>query len=196
MSYYTPSVIIDPHHVRPVGSRPTVQPAVNPRYVVHTLTLRFWSLIVDSSLMAVSSPVVVQQQIPQYLPTTTTAPVPIPATARSSVQSTPYLQQPFHTAQSLPMYVQQPQQAGYSMSSYTPGYTYGTPATTQYVPSSVRGSYVFVQDRSPSPRRHHHHSFGHRHNYGHRHHRGHHCFFHRRHRTYSDPEYDYRYGRY
>lgn len=146
------------------------------------------SLTVDDSLMAVPSPMAVQHQIPQYLPTTTTAPMTIPAASRS-----PYLQQPLYGAQSLPMYAQQPQQARYSMS----GYTYGTPATTQYVPGSAGGSYIFVQDRSPSPHRHHHHhSFGHRHRCGHRHRHGHRCFSHRRHSAYSDPEYDHRYRRY
>jgi hypothetical protein len=146
--------------------------------------------------MAVPSPMMAQQQIPQYLPTATTAPMPIPAAARSPVYSTPYSQQPLHTAQSLPMYIQQPQQAGYSMSGYTPGYMYGTPATTQYVPGSGGGSYI-LQDRSLNPRHHHHHhSSGHRHHCGHRHRHGHRCCSHRRHRTHSDPEYDYRYRSY
>jgi len=197
MSYYTPPVIVDPHRAQPVGSQPTVQPAANLRHVVHAPAHRRRSLTVGDSLMTVPSPMAVQQQIPQYMPTTTTAPIPIPAHARSSIQSPPYIQQPLYSTQSLPVYAQQPQQAGYSMPGYTSGYTYGTPATAQYFPGSVRRPYVFVQDRSPSPRRHHHHhSSCHRHHCVHRHRHGHRCCSHSRHRTYNDPEYDYRYRSY
>jgi len=197
MSYYTPSVIVDPRRAQQVGSQPTVQPAANLRHVVRAPTHRRRSLTFGDSLMAVPSPMAVQQQIPQYLPTTTTAPISIPASARGPIRSPPYVQQPFYSAQSLPMYAHQPHQAGYSMPGYTSGYTYGTPATTQYVPGSVRRPYVFVQDRSPSPRRHHHsHSSYHRHHCGHRHRHGNRCCSHSRHRTYSDPEYDYRYRHY
>lgn len=202
MSDYSPPVIIDPRRGQPVGSQPIVQAVTNPRHVAHVQTFRRWSLIVDHSLQPIPLPMAGQQQIPQYMPTTTTAPIPIPASARSPVQPTSYIQQPRYAAQSLPMYARQPQQAGYPTSGYTPIYTYGTPATTQYAPGSVGGSYPFVQDRSPSPRCRHHHLFGHhsffdhRHRYGHRHRHGHHHFPHVRHRTYSDPEYDYRYRRY
>lgn len=135
----------------------------------------------------------VTQQIPQYAPTTTTAPMPIPARARSSAQPVAHIQQPYHTAQSLPMYSQQPQLAGYPSSSYTSGYGYGygTPASTQYAPGSVGGSYIFVQERSPSPRQHHHRRYC-----GYRRRHGSNFFTRHRRRTYSDPEYDDRYRRY
>lgn len=153
----------------------------------------------DHSLSARPSPIIFQQpnpqqtpqQIPQYMPVTATAPVPIPG---SSAQPVAYIQQPLQAAQSLPVYIQQPQPSRYASSSYTSGYNYGygTPASTQYPPGSVGGSYTFVQNRSPSPRGHH----DHRHRCGHRHHHGHRWFSHHRHRTHSDPEYDYRYRRY
>jgi len=152
-----------------MGPQPIVQSVVNP------------------SQSLVPSPMVIQQQVPQYMPPTMAPSMPIPITARSSG---PYLQQPFSGPQSLPMYAHQPQ---YSTSGYASSYMYGTPATTQYAPGSVGGSFVLVQDRSPSPPRHHCHSSGHRHHCGHR--RRHRCS-HRRHRTYSDPEYDHRFRRY
>lgn len=81
------------------------------------------------------------------------------------------------------------------------GQTYGTPVTTQYIPGPVGGPYI-VDGRSPSPPRHYHHPFGHHHPFGRHHHFGrrhrhghHHWFSHHRDRTYSDPEYDYRYRR-
>jgi len=181
MHQYTPPVIITPLPAQPVGPQPAVQAAVNPRHVVNARILGHIQLTVNHSLLAVPSPMAVQQQIPQYMPTTRTAPIPIPA--RSSAQPVSYGQQPSYPAQSFPMYAQQSQLAGYPM----PGYGYGTPATTQYIPSSAGGSHTYVSDRPASPHRHrHHHLFGHHH---------HHCLFHHRDRTYSDPEYDYRYRR-
>ena len=102
-------------------------------------------------------------------------------------QQMSYGQQPYQTAQSFPMYAQQLQSAGYPSSTYASGYgyDYGTPASTQYAPGSLGGSYL--QDRSPSPRRHHH-----RHRHGHRDRHGIHGFLRRR--TYSDPEHDGEYS--
>ena len=178
MSHYTPSVIVDPYRAQSMGPQPTVQSVVNPRHVAHAQIPRRRLLTVDDSQPFVPSPMFTQQQVPQYMPPTMTPSMPIPITARTPG---PYLQQPFPGAQSLPMYTPQSQ---YSTSGYASSYMYGTPATTQF---------VFVQDRSRSPSRHHRHSSGHRHRCGHRH--RHRCFHHR-HRTYSDPEYDYRFRRY
>lgn len=134
------------------------------------------------------------QQIPQYMPTTTTTPIPIPTGASGSAQPVVYVQQPLQGAQSLPVYGQQPQLAGYPSPSYKSGYShsYGIPSPAQYAPSPYGGPYNFSQDGSFTPRRHHH---QHRHHCGHHNRHGHHGFSHRRHRTYSDPEYDNRHWR-
>jgi len=166
MSYYPP-VVVDPC-VQSRGSHPPVQPLANP------------------SISVVPSPMVLQQQIPQYMPITTTAPMPIPT--RSPARPVAYAQQPLHTAQSLPLYAQQPQLAEYPSSSYTSGYSYsyGTHPSTHYDPGSGGGSYIFVQDRPSSPRRRHRH---HRDRHGHR------CFSHRRHHIHKNPKYDNHYLR-
>jgi len=169
MSHYTPSVIVDPYRAQSMGPQPTVQSVVNP------------------SQSFVPSPMAAQHHVPQYMPPNMTSSMPILITARNSG---PYLQQPFPGAQSFPMYAPQPQ---YSTSGYASSYMYGTPATTQYVPGSAGGSFVFVQDRSPSPPRYHRHSSGHRDHFGRR---RRHRFPHHRHRTYGDPEHDYHFRRY